>query len=331
MPEVPPTAAFPSRSSCLFSDARWTGALAEYYGFAVERLELGEDRRTSVPYVAFDDLGGARLTALPFSDYLPLSDAAEVAQVAERLRAAYPAASVTLKTRLPAEAAPRGAEVVRRAVLHVIPAGGEGPNAKFRANGRRAERDGVSVRRVVERGALERFYELFASLRVAKFASIPQPLGFFAAVYDAFVAAGSGYFLEALYRDEVIASFFILESGGRAYYKFSASSLDTLVPRPNNLLFRWLHEALDRGEYDAIDLGISGAGEAYEGLRYFKRTAGGVETPVTYLRWRPEGYDDSVARAHLRSLGAIVERLVAAELSPRQLSEVSAAIYPHFA
>lgn len=322
----------PSRvpSSCLFEDPRWATALAEYYGFDLRGLTLG-DRPGEVPYVLLDGFGSPRVVTLPFSDYLPLDDRRTVEECAARLRERHPDASVTLRTRLPSGESPAGGELTRGAVLHVIPAGGAGPNAKFRANARRAERDGVTVRRCSSPAALDRFYRLFAALRVEKFASIPQPLGFFRAVFDAFAADDAAFFLEALYEGEVIASFFIVESGGRAYYKYSASSLDTLVPRPNNLLFRWLHDALAEGAYEAIDLGLSGSGEAYEGLRYFKRTAGGVETPISYFTWRPEGYDGSASVAFKAEIGRIVDQVVGAGLSPQQLDRISRAIYVHFA
>ena len=315
--------------ACLFDDPRWTRTLANYYGLDLRSVKM--PRGHSLPYTLLGEGSQARVVAFPFSDYLPLEDVEEVESVAASLRERHPQAEVLLKTCLPHDVQVAGAEVVRRAVLHVIHADRGGPSAKFKANSRRAQRDGVTARRANDPGAVGRFYSLYAALRIAKFGSLPQPLGFFRAVFDAFAADGSSFFLEAVYEGSVIASFLIVVKGSRAFYKFGASSLDALVPKPNNLLFVELHGGLAEGHYDAIDLGLSGTGESYAGLRYFKRSAGGEESPITYLRWRPEGFDPEPQAMLRAALGKVVDEIVEADLTPEQLDRLSRAIYPHFA
>ncbi len=319
----------PHGDDCLFSSRAWGRVLGRGYGIDVAYLARGCGGE--VPYARLTGVGGARTSALPFADYLPLDDVDEARSVLAQLGEIDPAAELTLKTALPEAArATLGVVVSREAVLHIIPPDGK-PHPRFGANVRRAQRDGVTVVRRGDRDALATFYALFADLRAEKFGSIPQPLSFFEAVYEEFVAADRGYFLEALYGGRVIASFFILEAGTRAYYKFSASSLDELVPRPNNLLFDYLLTRLAAGEYSAIDLGLSGAGEAYRGLRYFKSTTGATELPLTYLTVTPDGYDPTARAALLTRLAAVTKAMTEAGLTHAQLSTLSEAVYVEFA
>ena len=286
----------------------------------------------ALPYVRLEDVGGARAVALPFSDYLPISDVADAIAGTRLLGDVAPAAQLTLKTALGSADAHRvpGARVSREAVLHVL-LPGAGPSKRLRVNARRAERDGVTVRRRVSPEALATFYELFARLRIGKFGSIPQPRSFFEAVYGEFVARGRGYFLEAVFEGRVIASLCLLKAGGRLYYKFGASSLEALAPRPNHLLFRTLLDELHEGRYAAIDLGLSGAGPTYAGLRDFKSMTGATAAPLHYLEVTPVGYDPAPRRAHLARLSAVTRAMTEAGLSTQQLSRLSEAIYPSFA
>ncbi|OAV43771.1 GNAT family N-acetyltransferase [Lewinella sp. 4G2] len=315
----------------LFRGEAWARAVTAPYGLDLRWAEGWSATAPPLPYVLRKSLGGTRVLALPFSDYLPLKNASEVSQLAQYLRDVHPEAAITIKTELPNDTELAGARVVRTAVLHTITPDGPGPNGKFRANARRATRDGVTVRKATDEGALERFYAMYANLRTRKFRSIPQPYVFFKSIFDAFIATGRGYLVEALYEGRMIASFVILLTGKRAFHKFSASSLDTLVPRPNNLIFSFLHEELAAGRIESLDLGLSGLSEKYAGLRYFKSTAGGVESPLTYYEWMPAGFDVAAEKQFKEHLGELTKKMVNANLTPEQLSSLSLVIYPNFA
>ncbi len=310
----------------LFTSEQWTGIFESAYGFKVRRSASG------VPYVIADSPGGPRVVALPFSDYLPLSDVSECATLLAELRAQFPAYEILLKTTLPKAIARElpDVEVVREAVLYVMYSDAK-PNAKFRSNMRRAERDGVEVREVRDTGGLDRFYDLFARLRASKFNSIPQPKEFFEAVHEVFIENDRGYYLEATYQNSVIGSFVVLEAGKTAYHKFGASSLEKLTVRPNNALFGHLYARLERGDYEAVDLGLTGVSEAYEGLRYFKSTTGARESAITYVRSVPAGYNSSARDAFMDAIRGITQKMLQSDLSVDQLSKMSEGIYPHFA
>ena len=314
----------------LFCSQAWAEAITTPYELELNWAEELGETTSALPYVSLDSVGGPRVIALPFSDYLPLSSEVAVTELAERLRAKHPSAAITIKTQLSNTVELAGARISRKAVLHTITPNGPGPNAKFRANGRRATRDGVTVRKVSDEAALRRFYTLYADLRTRKFKSIPQPYSFFFSIFRQFIQDGRGYFVEAVFNDKVIASFIILLSGTRAFHKFSASSLDRLVPRPNNLIFSFLYDELAAGSITSIDLGLSGLGESYAGLRYFKSTAGGTESPITYYEWIPSGFNIGAEKLFKAHLGKITARMVEAELSADQLSNLSEAVYPHF-
>ena len=319
-------------SGILFGGRRWTAAIEAAYGFTSETVLLPGGK--PVPYLTVSGAGGDHCIAYPFCDYLPLRSAEEVRGVLEGMAAAHPRAKLTVKSLCRSDEVAFGqhaAGVSREAVLHVIDTSQRKPSARFRANARRAVRDGVSARETSHPAALRRFYDLYAALRVTKFERIPQPLAFFQAIYDQFVAEGRGYFLEAVYEEAVIASFYILEVGTTAYYKFSASSLSQLVPRPNNLLFAHLRQQLDEGRYSAIDLGLSGLGENYAGLRYFKSTTGASQYPIRYFTYVPPEYSEERRTRELSRLRAITNAVVQLGLTPDQLSLLSEAIYPEFA
>ncbi len=315
-----------SLSDNLFSSEKWSSVLERAYGFNVQRSERG------VPYVVFRGAGGPRVVSLPFSDYLPIDDLATTGGLLRELRGDFSEHEIVLKTILPTQtiAALPNVEIAREAVLHVVYPGTKS-KSKFKQNIRRAFRDGVQVREVRDLDALDRFYNLFARLRTTKFSSIPQPKSFFAAVHDVFMATGNGYYLEAVYEGYVVASFIILESDSRAYHKFSASSLQELAVRPNNALYGHLFDRLECGDYDAIDLGLTGVSKGYEGLRRFKSATGAEESSITYVRSLPTVYDITGRKRFMDTISVITKQLVEAKLNSDQLSSISGAIYPHFA
>ncbi len=84
----------------LFSSAAWAAVLTATYGFDLRRA-------VGIPYCLLDDPAGRRISALPFSDYLPIDTPATCTALLRELRECgnHP---ITLKSRLAAEEASCG-------------------------------------------------------------------------------------------------------------------------------------------------------------------------------------------------------------------------------
>ena len=326
----PPVPAAPDE---LFVSPAWTGMLAACYRWTI-RYAVQSAPRKVVPFVVLDDLAGRRVSAYPFSDYLPLK-VDEAVALGEVLRVAFPQHRTVIKcigsaADLPHQA---GRSVVRQAVAHRYHSADACPSASFRRGTRKAERAGIHIRRRHECAALERFVELYYRQRHQKFSSLPQPLHFFDRLQAEFVHVGNGFFHEAVYQDRVIASQVILRQGNGWFYKFGTSDTDGLSLRPNNLLFSRLTQAVDHGEAAFLDLGLSGNGAAYEGLRRFKSALGAHSFPLVYLADIPPGYDTEQEDALRKLTGRLVGNWTEQSATPPQAATnaLSRALYPLFA
>lgn len=307
----------------LFAHPAWSAVLERAYGFDLRRSADG------FPYAVLDDLAGKRVSALPFADYLPLANERQAADLWMELSARFPEHQLTLKTVLAEEHLPAMGQVSRRAVYHRYFPGGAAGSA-FRRNVRRAERSGMTVHRAEDAAALDRFQELYHWQRLRKFGGIPQPPGFFAAVHGAFMAVGNGFCLEAVTAGgELAASIVVLRAGAGWFYKFGASNPALLSDRPNDLLFHYLTRRVDEGNAAFLDLGLSGAGDNYVGLRRFKSGTGAVQFPVHYLRGGAEL--SSAARAFKAYAGKLSGDLVAADSPQATTAVVSENLYRYFA
>lgn len=319
----------------LFQSAAWHDVLRAAYGFEVTFVDDDEGR--SLPLVLTERALAPRVVSLPFSDYVDTHawspDA--FADLLGRVRERFPAHPLIVKTTFAPGELPLG-EVTREACVHRVDTsdgtGLEEPmRSSFLRGVRKAERAGIALRRSQTREALQRFYQLHAALRLRKFGSIPQPRRFFDAVYDGFLETGRGFILEAAYEEQTVASLIALKAGGLLYYKFGASDADHLDLRPNNLLFhRLVHLAHEEG-CAALDLGLSGSGAAYDGLRRFKASFGGRPHPITWFRVDPPGYDRAREREFFSLLSGLTDALVEHAADPATLEAVSNQIYPYFA
>lgn len=306
----------------LFASPVWAEVLQRAYGWTVERSAAG------YPYVVLDDLAGRRVSALPFSDYLPVVDAITYGALSKELQEQFPDYRIILKTTLAENPAATG-EIVKKAVYHRYFPGARA-DSSFRRGARKAEKTGLVIRRSTGLDALERFRELYHWQRLRKFGGIPQPGDFFRAVHAVFMATDRGFYLEAVVPDgSVAASLVVLRCGDAWFYKFGASDPGLLNYRPNNLLFAQLTAAVDTGEADFLDLGLSGSSDAYAGLRRFKTSLGGLSFQIRYLASGPELASSAVA--FKKYVGGLASELAATEASPGVVDPLSRRIYPYFA
>jgi hypothetical protein len=341
---LPPDAALspPPPAASLFASIRWRQVLDATYDLSFYQAVLPEDEARdgyapALPVATFNRDLAPRVVGLPFSDYLDTDgcDVSSFRTLINEVRAAFPARPLVVKTTFPHDTEGLGA-VDRRAVRHRVPTPShegvdEAMRSSFQRNVRQARRAGVSTTRAQSLEAVGTFYDLHRRLRFGKFNKIPQPRRFFDAIHDAFFATDNGFVLQALRNDTVIGSLVVLRHRDVLYYKFGASAREALEHRPNNLLFYdLLHYAVDAGAV-AVDLGLSGAGPSYEGLRFFKESFGGQPSPVTCFRTNPPGYDDSAEQELNDLLGAVTHAVAEHNLGADATDDISQALYPYFA
>lgn len=336
-PDEPPDE---PRADALFQSRTWMRALNAAYAFDFHRAVLPGSRaddRPSLPFAVMNSALRRRVISLPFSDYVDTGSMSpeECRQLLDQIREAYPQAPLLATTTYPHDTDGLG-QVDRTAFYHRVPtpshdAVDDGMRSSFSRNVRQARREGVTTHRSTSAPGMATFYDLHKALRFGKFGKIPQPQRFFRALREAFLETGNGFLLQARREGRVIASALVLQHRDVLYYKFGASAKDALEYRPNNLLFHTLlHDAVDAG-CRAVDLGLSGTGDDYAGLRRFKESFGGVPHPVTRFRINPPDHD-AAAEAELNELlGSLTRAVVEHDLDDDATDAISSIVYPYFA
>lgn len=183
----------------------------------------------------------------------------------------------------------------------------------------KAEREGVTIERRVDRRSLERFYPLYVMTR--RRLGLPTQSKRFVMRFAELFEQGLGFVLLARQEGRDVAGAVFFSAYGTITYELGASDHRYLSSRPNNLLFmeaiRWGcetgHHTLDFGRTELDN----------EGLRRFKRAWGATEYPMRYSTF---GTPSSVERpSRLRSvLHATIPRAPAAFGRA-----VGTALYPH--
>jgi CelD/BcsL family acetyltransferase involved in cellulose biosynthesis len=283
-----------------FHHPAWTRLLAACYGYPSFALAVADDTSAlsaGMPAIEVRaPLGGRRLVSLPFTDHCPplaVSDSSR-----DQLAAALDAArrdgripDLEVRAELP------GGQASTDAVIHRLQLQADS-SAVFRSfarsqvqrNVRRAERDGVRVRRARATSDLtEVFYGLH--LRTRRRLGVPvQPRRFFARLWRDMIDADLGYVLLAELGGVPVAGAVFLTYNRTVVYKYGASDSSFWRVRPNHLLF-WeaIRSACEAG-YETFDFGRSDMGDT--GLRSFKDGWGTREEPLVYatLADRPAGH-----------------------------------------
>jgi hypothetical protein len=320
----------------LFYSKPWLCLLEKAYGFKYQLAKHLPSQKFLI-FTLINNLAGQKITSLPFSDYAPIGtemgDALE--PIFRAIRAAYPKVPILLKTRCnhqSPELLTLG-KPVRYAWCHIINTENTvSQSSSFKRGAKKATKAGVQVRLQTSKASLSTFYQLYHQLRLQKFGSIPQPYCFFELLHKEFMEGGRGFVLEATHQKQVIASIIVLQHQRTLYYKFGASSLSALDVRPNNLLFDELIRYARQNNFEAINLGLSGAESAYEGLVRFKESMGGKASPITYIENKegcPPPADHQLAFKDV--LGSLTGSLVQLQPKPELTSRVSEVLYPYFA
>ena len=169
---------------------------------------------------------------------------------------------------------------------------------------------------------------MHALLRINKFNQIPQPSKFFEYIYYQYFKNNNGFVIHAYdLENNLIAGILFIISGDAAFYKFSASYLESLKYRPNNLLMDRLIKYCDERAINKLNLGYTGLSEGYEGLRQYKLHAGAKEYPRYLLK------TDSFSNLKMDIISQInikVSELIKAETSLDKIDQFSTENYKYF-
>jgi CelD/BcsL family acetyltransferase involved in cellulose biosynthesis len=272
-----------------FHHPAWARLLADCYGFEASALAVVADGTpiAGVPALKVRRLHRRRWVALPFTDALePLGEPDAVQSLARGLsdlRVTGEVSSVELRCSLPAQGAAH--EVV--GVIHELSLTPDPDEvltrfdkSRVRAEIRRADREGVTVRRGQAPGdLLEIFYGLHLATRRRQGVPV-QPRRFFELLWERMLAAGIGHVRIAEVNGEAAAAAVLLSWNKRTIYKLAASNRELLQKRPNQaLIWAAIRDACVAGD-EVFDFGRSDLSN--RGLRAFKSGWGAAEHELVY-------------------------------------------------
>jgi CelD/BcsL family acetyltransferase involved in cellulose biosynthesis len=275
-----------------FHHPAWARALARCYGFRPFTLGVPDsnDRlRAGIPLIEVAGrLTRRRWIALPFTDRCPPvttgQDGLETfVNALDNARRTGRVASVEVRSKLPGGRT----TLVPHGVMHTLELEPDSAavlqkssKSQVQRNIRRAEREGVTIRRAesVEELA-DTYYALHVDTRRRQGAPA-QPRRWFELLWSELIERDLGFVLLAYAGRVAVAGGVFLTWNGTVTYKYGASRRESWPLRPNHLLFwdaiRWSCES----GFHTFDWGRSDLDN--HGLRAFKSSWGAVETPLLY-------------------------------------------------
>jgi CelD/BcsL family acetyltransferase involved in cellulose biosynthesis len=285
------------RFSSLFLSPPWISALAKTYGFKINasvRFNAGQIE-AAIPYCHVSDLRGDRIVSLPFSDYCdPLVEdrGSWLKLVGPLLESKVPVTFRCLQNSVPLDDSRFQSK--SPALWHSVDLTRpeevmwQGLDGSARQNIRKAQRNGVAVRHGRSIEDIRTFHRMHRALRKSKYRMLAQPLGFFESIFHEFARFDGINTLIAEQNGAPIAGIVLLEWNGTLYYKFNASVDQQHCP---NDLLTWTALLFGRERGLArFDFGLSDA--AQPGLVRYKRKFATEERQISFLQWRPEGFDN---------------------------------------
>jgi hypothetical protein len=296
-----------------FHGAAWTRVLVESYGFTPVWRAAG---KALLPLMEVDSwLTGRRGIALPFTDecaplceseleFRPLFQDAVEAGRARGWKSIELRGGRRFLPEAPASLAfyGHGLELWPDEARMFARMDGSARQAV-----RKAEKDGVTVEVSQSAEAVRDFYGLQCLTR-KRHGLPPQPWNFFLNIWRLVVSQNQGMVALAGWRGAKIAGAVFFFIGGRAIYKYGASDFSRQHLRPNNLVMWTAMKWLAQNGAASLHLGKTSLDN--EGLRKFKRSLGGVEERVEYVKFnlrrnRFEVDTDAIAGWHNRVFRAL--------------------------
>jgi CelD/BcsL family acetyltransferase involved in cellulose biosynthesis len=315
-----------SDQGSLFTSPRWIDAVCSTYQFSPEaRVVLNADGLPTdgFSWVRVDDLRGARIVSMPFSDraepfaaddrsWRLLSEDAFQDDLPLTLRC-FEGSAATGDPRL----AVVGAAVWHGTTLDLRP---EVMRAAIKPSARRniatAQRAGVIVSASGGFEALETYHRLHVRLRKYKYGLLAQPLALFEEIWKAFAVDDSIVTLLAHVDGTPVAGAVYLVWNDALYYKFGASLADYLPLRPNDAL-HWHAMAWGAARgLTSFDWGLSDIDQP--GLVAYKRKWASHERRIVTLRrlgGKPDAHADEVSALLGGLVGVLTDHGVPDEIT----------------
>ncbi|MGB5944427.1 MAG: GNAT family N-acetyltransferase [Leeuwenhoekiella sp.] len=320
----------------LFHSQEWLDVLKGCYDFDFYVVR----QKVSNQYLIFALIKNSfeqKLVSLPFSDYAGETNlkSSVVFDLLAALRAQFPKIPIIFKSRMTTiDDCKLPLENIKQGFYHRINLKAKGitkpeniQSSSFKRAVKKATKAGVQVEKGHSEKVLKEFHRLYYELRLAKFHIIPQPYSFFRKIFEIFIKNEKGFILKATHQGQTIAAVIILIFKNVWYYKFGASGEDNLGLRPNNLIFDELTRMAILSDVEAIDLGFSGSGDSYAGLRRFKEQMGGEAEDINVYKYSgsPEFEGDKSL------LSQLTKSIVEENLSQETVDKFSEILYPYFA
>jgi hypothetical protein len=319
-----------SNSTDLFSSYNWSEVIFRTYNFKLFHF-VNKKNNNSIPFTVVNNLKGRQVISLPFCDYIEcnITQKDDYISFVEYSKNEYSGSPIVLKTNY-SNNIDLGI-IIRNSVYHTIDMTKEViQSAAFLRGVRKAKVCDLVINHENSISGLQKFYQMYAILRINKFNIIPQPFSFFRTIYDIFIANSLGDIITVSQNNKMIAAVIVLFSGNTLYYKFGASDDKNLDVRPNNLIFDYLIKYAKIKGLDNVNLGLSGTSDSYSGLRRFKESMGGLPSAITYFRINSEGYDDSHENNVSGLLNRYTKDIISNNYDIDRINSISKVIYKNF-
>lgn len=322
----------------VFHSQAWMNALVETYAFDLRAniiVDADGTPSAGMAYARVADHKGERLLSLPFSDFCdPLvNNREDWNQVVEPL----------IDSGLPISLRCVHSDVVPgdqrfpevgKAKWHGLALDKDLDtlwtelDGKGRNQIRKAEKEGVVVRRSWALTDLRAFFEMHLRVRKLKHRLLAQPYEFFEHIWSEFLEPRNGVLLLAEQADQVVGGSLFLEWNGGLYYKFNASSLSDLKARPNDLLLWEAIKYAKERDLTLLDFGLTDW--EHEGLAHFKLKFGAVERKISMLKHAGNADHQVVTGQQVSAMLPALTRLLTDDRVPDDITEESGALLYRF-
>lgn len=282
--------------SSVFHSPSWIRVLEETYGLKVQAyvlLDSTGEPQAGLTFCRIDDIRGTRLITMPFSDYCdPLVSSLEqwtelINHVAQEC---YPFVIRCVHNQIPL--ADERLKLFNQTKWHGLDLQPDpdtlwqGLHSSARRAIRKAQQNGIVVRRASQKEELRAFFNLHLQVRKYKYRLLAQPYNFFEHIWEQFIETQNGVLMLAIDNNDIIGGVMFLEWQDGLYYKFNASAPTTLSGRPNDLLiWEGINYAKAQG-YTHLDFGLSDWDQ--EGLIRYKRKFATEEKTIFFLRYEAD-------------------------------------------
>lgn len=297
----------------LFHSPTWLRILKETYGLDLSASVALDDYgnpEAGLVYCTINDIRGERIASLPFSDYCdPLVRSRDQWDelISPLLAHRLPISLRCVHNSIPLDderfALPKRAKWHGLDVSADLDALWMGLDSSARRAVRKAENSGLRLHLGSDEGDVRDFFELHLGIRKYKYRLLAQPYRFFVNIWQHFRTTNDDALMLAKLDERAIGAVMYLKWGDTLYYKFSASSADSLEYRPTDfLIWEGIKHAKALG-CRFVDFGLSDWDQ--DGLIRYKRKFASEEKTISFLHYA----SDRVASPQEQQVSALLPRL----------------------